>query len=91
MLSPLFLPPCSYRRVTVLQQVLCPNSDRRPAALPLPYHAQGYNKRATVLFLLQRYRESVADCRVVLELNPYHFAAAAGMGTCLRWASGLGG
>lgn len=47
---------------------------------------QGYNKRATVLFLLNRYQESIEDCRVVLELNPWHFAAASGMGLCYRWA-----
>ena len=48
---------------------------------------QGYNKRATVLFLLQRYQESIHDCKLVLDLNPYHFAAASGMGMCYRYAA----
>ena len=48
---------------------------------------QGYNKRATVLFLLQRYQESIQDCQLVLDLNPYHFAAASGMGMCYRYSA----
>jgi hypothetical protein len=43
---------------------------------------QGYNKRATVLYLLGRFQESVEECRTVLSLNPYHFGAASGMGLC---------
>ena len=31
---------------------------------------------------MQRYKESIDDCRLVLELNPYHFGAASGMGMC---------
>lgn len=34
--------------------------------------------------MLQRYNESIADCKVTLELNPYHFGAASGMGMCYR-------
>ena len=51
-----------------------------PPTHPTP--PQAYNQRATVLYLQQRYAAAVADCRVVLELNPYHFAAASGMGMC---------
>ena len=40
-----------------------------------------------MLYLQQRYAAAVADCRAVLELNPYHFAAASGMGMC---CSGIG-
>lgn len=47
-----------------------------------PTFAEAYNKRATVLFLLQRFEEAIADCRVALQMNPYHFKAAAGMGLC---------
>lgn len=47
-----------------------------------PSFAEGFNKRATVLYLMQRYQESVEDCQLVLQLQPYHFGAAAGMGLC---------
>ncbi len=45
-----------------------------------PGFAEGWNKRATALFMAKRYRESIADCNKVLELNPYHFGALSGMG-----------
>jgi tetratricopeptide (TPR) repeat protein len=31
---------------------------------------------------MDKYKESIELCELVLELNPYHFAAAAGMGMC---------
>ena len=43
---------------------------------------QARNKKATVLFLLKKYEESIAECEVVLQLNPYHFGAASGVGMC---------
>jgi tetratricopeptide (TPR) repeat protein len=43
---------------------------------------QAHNKRATVLFLMHRYEESIEVCQLVLQLNPYHFGAASGMGMC---------
>lgn len=51
-----------------------------------PSFAEGFNKRATVLYLMQRYQESIEDCKLVLELQPYHFGAAAGMGLCYAQA-----
>lgn len=45
---------------------------------PASPSAQAYNKRATVLYLLQRYREAIDDCRITLQMNPLHFKAAAG-------------
>jgi tetratricopeptide (TPR) repeat protein len=64
--------------------------DHAPAAhMPVPPHPcarhQGFNKRATVLYLLQRYPEAIADCERVLALNPHHFGAASGMGLC-HWS-----
>eukprot|EP00887_Chlorella_sp_A99_P000222 scaffold13.g222.t1 len=51
-----------------------------------PSFAEGYNKRATVLYLLHRYDDAIEDCRMVLDLNPYHFGAASGLGMCLARA-----
>lgn len=31
---------------------------------------------------MKDYRESIAVCELVLQLNPYHFAAASGIGMC---------
>ena len=45
-----------------------------------PGFAEGWNKRATVLFMAKRYQESIADCDKTLELNPYHFGALSGLG-----------
>ncbi|EFN52005.1 hypothetical protein CHLNCDRAFT_139541 [Chlorella variabilis] len=47
-----------------------------------PNFAELYNKRATVLYLMQRYHAAVVDCRVTLQMNPWHWAAASGMGMC---------
>jgi tetratricopeptide (TPR) repeat protein len=47
-----------------------------------PMFAEAYNKRATVYYQLQRYHAAVVDCRVTLQFNPFHFAAASGMGMC---------
>jgi tetratricopeptide (TPR) repeat protein len=44
-----------------------------------PAFAEGWNKRATALFLLERYPESLRDCDEVLRRNPMHFGALAGM------------
>lgn len=49
--------------------------------LPSP-PLQGYNKRATVLYLLRRHSDSITDCRATLKLNPWHFGAASGEGLC---------
>jgi tetratricopeptide (TPR) repeat protein len=45
-----------------------------------PWYAEAWNQRAIAHFGRKRYPESVRDCHQVLEVNPYHFAAAAGMG-----------
>jgi len=45
-----------------------------------PDFAEGWNKRATVLYLLGEYRKSLADCDEVLKRNPHHFGALSGYG-----------
>jgi tetratricopeptide (TPR) repeat protein len=47
-----------------------------------PWFAEAWNQRAISHFANGSYEESVRDCRQALEINPYHFAAAAGMGQC---------
>lgn len=47
-----------------------------------PEFAEAYNQRAIAHFIAERYRESIEDCKRVLERNPYHFGAASGMGKC---------
>jgi tetratricopeptide (TPR) repeat protein len=44
-----------------------------------PAFAEGWNKRATVYFLLGRFELSMKDCDAVLERNPNHFGALTGM------------
>ena len=43
-------------------------------------YAEAYNQRAVAWYGLGDYAEAIRDCWMVLKLNPYHFAAAAGMG-----------
>jgi Flp pilus assembly protein TadD len=45
-----------------------------------PAFAEGWNKRATVLYLAGDFRRSLADCDQVLKRNPRHFGALSGAG-----------
>lgn len=42
--------------------------------------AEAWNQRAIAHFSLKHYDEAIHDCQQALEINPYHFAAAAGLG-----------
>jgi tetratricopeptide (TPR) repeat protein len=45
-----------------------------------PAFAEGWNKRATIYFLLGKYSESLKDCDQVLKRNPKHWGALSGAG-----------
>jgi len=45
-----------------------------------PDFAEGWNKRATALFLAGDLRRSLADCDEVMKRNPQHFGALSGYG-----------
>jgi len=47
-----------------------------------PAFAEAYNQRAIIHYLLERYQESIDDCRRAVERMPLHFGAWAGMGHC---------
>ena len=49
-----------------------------------PQWAEAWNKRATVRFMSDDYKGSMADISHVLTLDPRHFGALMGMGTILQ-------
>ena len=49
-----------------------------------PAYAEGWNRRATVHYMMRNYRKSMADIDQTLRLEPRHFGALSGMASMLR-------
>jgi tetratricopeptide (TPR) repeat protein len=74
-----------------LRIILSLNEDRRHAeaarlATELihdsPWIAEAWCQRGMAHYHLGQYDAAIRDCHQALEINPYHFTAAAGMGQC---------
>lgn len=47
-----------------------------------PWIAEAWCQRGTAYFHRAQYDQAIRDCNQALEINPYHFTAAAGIGQC---------
>ncbi len=78
--------------VLMQQSIRAMNDKRSDAALAIldaivelaPTYAEGWNKRATVLFTMRQFDASLRDIEKVLELEPRHFGALSGKGLIKR-------
>ncbi len=62
--------------------VAAANSILNDLVAALPDFAEAWNRRAVLNFMTQEYDRAIADCEMVIKLNPVHFGALHGMGLC---------
>lgn len=48
----------------------------------LPDFAEAWNRRAVLYYSIGQYKKAIADCQMVIKLNPIHFGAFHGLGLC---------
>lgn len=78
--------------VLMQQSIRAMNDERSDAALAIldsvvelaPSYPEGWNKRATVLYIREQYDASLRDIEKVLKLEPRHFGALSGLGLIKR-------
>ncbi|MGA7937055.1 MAG: tetratricopeptide repeat protein [Kovacikia sp.] len=47
-----------------------------------PDFSEAWNRRAVLYYSQGRYSQAIADCEMVIQLNPVHFGALHGLGLC---------
>lgn len=47
-----------------------------------PDFAEAWNRRAFLYYSMREYQKSLADCQMVIQINPVHFGALHGIGLC---------
>lgn len=47
-----------------------------------PDFAEAWNRRAVLYYVQGQYTKAIADCEMVIRLNPVHFGALHGLGLC---------
>jgi tetratricopeptide (TPR) repeat protein len=70
------------RGVAAMEQGRFPDAEGIFTAIIVraPDFAEGWNKRATLYFLIGEYDKSLKDCDEVVKRNPAHFGALSGYG-----------